>query len=103
MGTSCNVIAILTFSQSNTIGSAHRGVASAAVIGFGVTGGIIGSTIFRAEDAPAYGPGIYTTIGMISFNVIAISILAWVYYLRNKRADREGTSVRTVATYRYSY
>ena len=88
MGVHSNVPAMLAFNQSNTLGSANRAVSSGILIGCGAIGGIIGSLIFRGQDAPNYGPGIYTVVGMCVYNLFALSALIYIYHGKNKRLDR---------------
>ncbi|KAK3696065.1 hypothetical protein LTR37_018146 [Vermiconidia calcicola] len=87
MGVHCNVHAMLAFNQSNTLGTANRAVSSGLLIACGAIGGIIGSLIFRGQDAPEYGPGIYTVIGMCSYNLCALSALIFIYSRKNKRLE----------------
>jgi hypothetical protein len=102
MGVHCNVPALLAFNQSNTLGAANRAISSGILIACGAIGGIIGSLIFRAEvcfsiskllqvvlkcpqDAPGYGPGIYTTMGFCIYNFFALVVLIFVFGAKNKR------------------
>lgn len=55
MGVHSNTPALLAFNQSNVIDSAGRAVSSGILIACGAIGGIIGSLIFRGQDAPTYG------------------------------------------------
>lgn len=59
MGVHSSIPGLLAFNQSNIIDSAARAVSSGVLIACGALGGIIGSLIFRGQDAPSYGPGIY--------------------------------------------
>ena len=72
MGVHSNTPVLLTFNQSNTIDSAARAVSAGILIGCGAVGGIIGSLIFRGQDAPSYGPGLYTTIGLTIVSIILL-------------------------------
>ena len=103
MGSTCNAIAILVLTQNNSIGSARRNLSSAIIIGFGGTGGIIGSTIFRAQDGPAYVPGIYTTIAMTAFNIAGTILLGLYYVMLNRRADRNNETIGNAVGFRYSW
>jgi len=53
-------------------------------------GRIIGSLIFRGEDAPTYGPGIYTTIGMCVYIWCVLVILIVVFKRKNKLLAQGG-------------
>jgi hypothetical protein len=58
--TSCNANcpALVTYQANNVRGQWKRALTSATLIGGGAIGGIIGTTVFRAKDAPGYRPGI---------------------------------------------
>jgi hypothetical protein len=88
MGVHSNVPAMLAFNQSNTIGAANHAMSRGLLIACGAIGDIIGSLIFRGQDAPGYGPGIYTTIGLCVYNLFALPILIMVFRKRNKRMER---------------
>lgn len=45
---------ILTYQANNIRGQWKRALCSATLVGTGGIGGIIGSTIFRAQDKPGY-------------------------------------------------
>lgn len=53
-----NVPAVLTYQANNIRGQWKRAFCSATLVGAGGIGGIIGSTVFRDEDSPKYGPGV---------------------------------------------
>ena len=93
---------MLAFNQSNTLGAANRAMSSGLLIACGAIGGIIGSLIFRGQDAPGYTPGIYTTIGFCLFNVFALIVLIMVFRQRNKRIERGEVIEGAPEGYRFS-
>ena len=88
MGVHSNVPALLALNQSNTLGAANRAISSGMLIACGAIGGVIGSLIFRGQDAPGYGPGIYTTIGLCTYNLFALVALIFVFRGKNRRLER---------------
>ena len=114
MGAQCNTPAIITFQQNNVVGSSKRNVASALNIGSGALGGIIGrsytllrfilnySTIFRAADAPGYKPGMMATIGMQAFLLVGTLFITFIFWMRNRAADRNNTPIQGVLGWRYT-
>lgn len=90
MGVHCNTPALLALNQSNTLGAANRAVSSGMLIACGAVGGIIGSLIFRGEDAPTYGPGIYTTMGFCVYMWVALAALILIYHRKNKYLAQGG-------------
>lgn len=93
---------MLAFSQANVVGSAGRAVSSALLISAGGIGGIIGSTIFRAQDAPAYVPGIMATVAFAAFNFLATAFLVLYYMRANKNAAERGIVIAGKEGFRYS-
>lgn len=61
-GTHSNLPAIITWQSNNIRGQWKQSFCSAAIIGSGGIGGIIGSLVFRSQDAPNYFPGFYACI-----------------------------------------
>jgi hypothetical protein len=100
-GVHANTPALLAFNQTNTLGSAQRAASAGILIACGALGSIIGSLIFRGEDAPAYEPGIYTTIGLSMYMVFALAWTVWIFWQRNKRLDR-GEDIAVIEGFRYS-
>lgn len=69
-----NVPCILTYQANNIRSQWKRALCSATLVGTGGIGGIIGSTVFRSQDAPAYLPGMYAA--MIANALIIVITLA---------------------------
>ena len=102
MGVHSNVPAMLAFNQSNTLGAANRAMSSGLLIACGAIGGIYGSLIFRGQDAPGYGPGIYTTMGLCVYNLAALAALIMIFRKRNKRMERGELVEGAPEGYRFS-
>jgi hypothetical protein len=102
MGVHCNTPALLALNQSNMLGAANRAVSSGILIACGAIGGIIGSLIFRGEDAPEYGPGIYTSMGFCVYMWVALGVLMSMYWRRNKALEAGGTEEGAPEGYRFS-
>lgn len=61
-GSSANLPTVMVFQANNIRGAWKRAFCSASMIGLGGTGGIVGSLVFRSQDAPKYLPGIYACL-----------------------------------------
>lgn len=61
-GCSSNLPTVMVFQANNIRGAWKRAFCSASMIGLGGTGGIVGSLVFRSQDAPKYLPGIYACL-----------------------------------------
>jgi hypothetical protein len=97
-----NVPAVLTYQANNIRGQWKRAFCSATLVGFGGIGGIIGSTVFREQDAPRYHPGIEACMianGLILVIVAAMSLKFW---RANKRADNGGKIIENQEGFRYT-
>lgn len=45
---------------------------------------------------------VQTTIGLTTYNILALSFMVWTYYKRNKKADRENIVIEGVQGWRYA-
>ena len=61
-GTNANIPTALAYQANNVRGQWKRALCSAMFVAFGGIGGISGGTIFRAQDAPRYLPGVGAAI-----------------------------------------
>lgn len=102
-GTQANVPATLAYGQNQTVRQEKRGIVSAAMITIGAAGGVTGSTIFRAQDAPLYLPGMWTTIAMQVAYSIGTYAMSMYLKRKNKQVD-EGkvTALEGVEGFRYA-
>lgn len=97
-----NVPTILTYQANNIRGQWKRAWSSATLVGFGGIGGIIGSSVFRTQDAPRYHPGIMACLIANGLVVLIVVVLDTVFWKRNKRADREGKVYEGLEGFRYT-
>jgi hypothetical protein len=67
-----NVPPVFTYQANNIRGQWKRAFCSATLVGSAGIGGIMGSTVFRDQDAPGYRPGIIVTI---CTNVVTIVVV----------------------------
>lgn len=102
--TSCNanIPAILSYQANNLRGQWKRAFASATLVGAGGIGGIIGSTVFRAQDKPGYAPGMYTTIIACALVVVLTAVMDLKFHRANKRAEAGGKVIEGLEGFRYT-
>ncbi|KAF2750122.1 MFS general substrate transporter [Sporormia fimetaria CBS 119925] len=102
-GSQANIPGTLAYANNQTAKVQKRGVVAAAMISMGAAGGVTGSTIFRSQDAPAYLPGIWATIGMqFAYCVITLSLSMW-FRRQNRLADEGKKAVlEGVEGFRYA-
>ena len=93
---------VLTWQANNIRGQWKRALCSATLVGSGGIGGIVGSTVFRSQDAPGYKPGIYATM-LAAALIIMISLVLDLKFSRaNKRAAAGGKPIEGLEGFRYT-
>ncbi|KAJ4223246.1 hypothetical protein NW757_014377 [Fusarium falciforme] len=102
--TACNanVPCILTWQANNIRGQWKRALCSATLVGTGGIGGIIGSTVFRSQDAPGYRPGIYAAMIASSLIILITLALDVKFFRANKRAAAGGKIIGGLEGFRYT-
>ncbi|CAI7653755.1 unnamed protein product [Penicillium palitans] len=101
-GSSGNLPAVMVFQANNIRGSWKRAFCSASMIGFGGTGGIVGSLVFRSEDSPKYLPGIYACLTANGIILITTTTLVIYFITRNRLADRGLVVIENLPSFRYA-
>ena len=86
-GCQANIPATLAYGNNQTGRSEKKGVVAAVMISFGAIGGITGSTIFRAQDAPRYMPGMWSTVCVLMLHIVITLSLSWYFKIQNKLAN----------------
>ncbi|KAL2440832.1 High-affinity nicotinic acid transporter [Exophiala dermatitidis] len=92
MGANSNIPCTMAYQANNIRGHWKRCFCSATFVGFGGIGGIIGSLVFRSQDAPRYLPGIYACI-VSQVLVLAIVLLLSVKFRRDNKNQAAGTLI----------
>ncbi|KAF2403916.1 MFS general substrate transporter [Trichodelitschia bisporula] len=87
-GANANVPAIMTYQANNIRGHWKRAFCSATLVGFGGIGGIIGSLVFRDQDAPTYLPGLWAALASQLIVIAIVLMLTPVFIRRNRQAER---------------
>ncbi|KAK2750277.1 hypothetical protein FQN55_002424 [Onygenales sp. PD_40] len=90
MGSQANYPLVIVYQTNNVRGVTKRGVAAAIQVGLGGVGGIIGSLIFRSQDAPQYIPGLVTAM-CLSFSVILNCCFTSYVFWRANQKQAAGT------------
>ena len=79
---------VISFAQNNAPTRIKRSVSSGLQLSFGALGGIIGSTVFRSQDAPSYTPGIIVVLcGVVA--IACLSIFMGVYLTQQNKLRKE--------------
>lgn len=98
-----NCPALLTYQANNIRGQWKRALTSATLIGGGAIGGIIGTTAFRAKDAPNYKPGILACLIANALTIVVVAGLTLKFWQANKRAQAGGKVIEGLKGFRYTY
>jgi len=86
-GCQANIPATLSYGNNQTARTEKKGVVAAVMISAGALGGITGSTIFRAQDAPRYLPGMWSTIALLLLHITITLTLSAHFKRQNRLAD----------------
>jgi hypothetical protein len=65
-------------------------------------GGIIGTTVFRAKDAPNYRPGMLACLLANALIVIIVAALSFKFHRANKRVDAGGKAIEGLPGFKYT-
>ena len=102
-GANANVPSVLTFQANNIRGQWKRAFCSATLVGMGAIGGIVGSTVFRSQDAPKYIPGISVAMGSQVLTLMLVGLLTLSFRVKNRKADTQGIALEGSEGFRYTY
>jgi MFS family permease len=97
-----NVPAVLTYQANNIRGQWKRALCSATLVGFGGIGGIIGSTVFREKDSPAYRPGIEACLIANGLIIVIVAIMTLLFHRDNKKAEGGTKVIEGQESFRYT-
>lgn len=119
-GTQGNIPASLAYGNNQTARVQKRAVVAAVMISVGAAGGVTGSTIFQAKDAPVslpsswlpllrlltfakrYIPGMWATISMQLLYSVVTFCMSMYFKRQNKLADETGKTLEGVEGFRYA-
>ncbi|KAL4974565.1 major facilitator superfamily domain-containing protein [Aspergillus desertorum] len=102
IGGNTNCPALVSWQSNNIRGQWKRALTSATMIGGGSIGGILGTTVFRAQDAPNYRPGLLTTVLANAVIILIVGVLTLKFYRANKRVDGGGKPIEGLTGFKYT-
>ena len=97
-----NVPTVLTYQANNIRGQWKRALCSATLVGAGGLGGIVGTTVFRSQDAPGYKPGITACIVASALIIVITLALTFKFWRANKRVDAGGKPIEGLVGFKYT-
>jgi len=98
-----NCPVLLTYQSNNVRGQWKRALTSATLIGGGAIGGIIGTTVFRAADAPEYQPGMIACMLANAIMILIVAALSFKFWRANKRVDAGGKAIEGYPGFKYTF
>ncbi len=101
-GANANVPAAMAYQANNIRGQWKRAFCSATLVGMGGIGGISGSLIFRSQDAPEYYWGFVGTIVANCVVLLVCALLSFVFWTRNKKAEKGELIIEGLQGFRYT-
>jgi len=101
-GITSNIPATMAYQANNIRGQWKRAFCSATLVGMGGIGGIAGSLIFRSQDAPEYRWGFVGTIVSVVVTIVTCAVLSFVFWRRNRKADKGELLIEGLEGFRYT-
>ncbi|KAK6509432.1 hypothetical protein TWF481_004176 [Arthrobotrys musiformis] len=101
-GMAANLPIIFTYQSNNVRGQWKRAFSSTIMVSMAAVGGIIGSLVFRPQDAPSYRPGLTTCLTGAVLTLITTSFLIVYFKWVNKKADRGEMVLEESESFRYT-
>ncbi|CAG8263201.1 unnamed protein product [Penicillium salamii] len=98
-----NCPALVSWQSNNIRGQWKRAFTSATLIGGGSIGGIIGTTVFRAQDAPNYRPGLLCAMLANALVVLIVGAMTWKFRRANRRVEAGGKPIEGQIGFKYTY
>jgi sugar phosphate permease len=84
---------IIIFGQNNAPTRTKRSVSSGLQLTLGAIGGIMGSTVFRSQDAPTYTPGVIAVLCCTGGIITLSALLAWHLHRQNQLRKETGCAL----------
>ena len=91
------------YQANNVTGQWKRATVAAAVSACNALGGIAGSYIFRAEEAPTYPTAIWISIGSHILMIAIVAICSGFFWQANRAAAGGSRIIEGVTGFRYTY
>ncbi|KAJ4393178.1 hypothetical protein N0V93_002385 [Gnomoniopsis smithogilvyi] len=98
-----NWAAMNAWQMNNITGQWKRATVAAAVSGCNALGGIAGSYIFRANEAPWYPTAIWVSIGSHILIIVIVALGFVLFWRANRRASAGKGIIEGVEGFRYIY
>ncbi|KAK6536423.1 hypothetical protein TWF281_000660 [Arthrobotrys megalospora] len=101
-GMAANLPLTFTYQSNNIRGQWKRAFSSTIMVSMAAVGGIIGSLVFRPQDAPNYRPGLYTCFTGAALTMVLTLGLIIYFKWANKKADRGEKILEESESFRFT-
>lgn len=99
--TPANIPLVLSWAQCCIRSQSKRAYTAALIVAFGGVGGILAGALFVQKEAPDYRTGVFFTVGINAFSIVASILLSFYYRLENRKADRGLKVLENSESFRY--
>ena len=98
-----NWAALSAYQANNVAGQWKRAFTAAAVTAMNGAGGIAGSFVVRAHEAPRYETAVWVAIASHLLIIVLVGLFSLYFYVANRRADAGKVVLEGRADFRYTY
>ncbi|KAI0015038.1 putative MFS transporter [Xylariomycetidae sp. FL0641] len=98
-----NWAALSTYQANNIAGQWKRAFTAAAVTAMNGAGGIAGSFIVRADEAPRYPTAVWVSIGSHVLIIALVAAFSVYFRIANRRADKGKVLLEGTEGFRYTF
>ena len=98
-----NWAALSAYQANNIVGQAKRATFAAAISACNGLGGIAGSFIVRADEAPRYATAVWVSIGSHLIMIAVVGMCSFWFWWENRRCRVKGAVLEGVDGWRYTY
>ena len=98
-----NWAALSAYQANNVAGQWKRAFTAAAVTAMNGAGGIAGSFVVRAHEAPRYETAVWVAIASHLLMIVLVAVFSLHFYLANRRADAGKVVLEGRPDFRYTY
>lgn len=68
----------------------------------GGVGGIVGSLVFRSQDAPTYHPGLYACFTAAALTIVSVTTTSIYMFTQNKKQAQHRSVIEGMEGFRYT-
>ncbi|KAK3701553.1 hypothetical protein LTR37_015407 [Vermiconidia calcicola] len=101
-GANSNVPISISYQSNNIVGQWKRAFVSANMVAMGGVGGIIGTLVFRSQDAPEYIPGLITCFLAAGTVIASVATTTTYMMIQNRKQAKGQIVIEGIQGFRYT-